>query len=178
MVPDSFKDERYRIDGSVRQLWFSSNRADYHWSVVQSSPWTFRSINRRLFIPSCQWSSGPFYHLSVCPPFSGTNSRRWRNCTNDQSQSKWIIGLSLCLSSGLLLYWTKRGLFHEIMVSAIPQIKIQLHFPKWVPMLFPIKVKVSHYTRVTSWRFCTMVSLFRRTKVPLLHISKVLALPR
>lgn len=126
---------------------------------------------------------GPSDHLtdgslSACPPFSGTNSRRWRNCTNDQSQSKWIIGLSLCLSSGLLLYWTKRGLFHEIMVSAIPQIKIQLHFPKRVPMLFPIKVKVSHYTRVTSWRFCTMVSLFRRTKVPLLHISKVLALPR
>lgn len=91
--------------------------------------------------------------MSACPPFSGTNSRRWRNCTNDQSQSKWIIGLSLCLSSGLLLYWTKRGLFHEIMVSAIPQIKIQLHFPKWVPMLFPIKVKVSHHTRVTSWHF-------------------------
>lgn len=138
MVPDSFKDERYRIDGSVRQLWFfrqishrvrSSNRADYHWSVVQSSPWTFRSFNRRLVVPRCQWSSGPFYHLCACPSFYGTNGRRWRNCINDQSEGKWIIhvGLSLCLSSGLLLFWTKRRLFHEIIVSAIPQIKIQLH---------------------------------------------------
>lgn len=116
MVPDSFKDERYRIDGSVRQSLFfrqkshrvrSSNRADYHWAVVQSSPGTFRSFNRRLIVPRCQWSNGPLYHLFACPPFSGTNSRRWRNCTNDQSLGKWIIGLSLCLSFGLLLYWTK-----------------------------------------------------------------------
>lgn len=120
---------RYRMDGSLRQLWsfrpfsrreHSSNRADYHWSVVQSSPWTFRPFNRRLIVPHCQWSSGPSYHLSAEPCLYCTNSRFWHNDIVEQSVGKWTIGLSLCLSTGLLLYWTKTRLFHQTMVPAIP----------------------------------------------------------
>lgn len=154
---------------------FSSNRADYHWSVVQSSPPTFRTLNQRHIEPRCQWSSGPSYHLSDEPSFNSTNRILWHNYIVEQSVSKWTICLFLCLSTGLLLYWTKTRLFHQTMVPAIPQIMIQLHCPKWVAMLFPIRVKVSYQTRIT-WICCTMVSLFRRTKVPLLHRSFVLPL--
>lgn len=178
VLPISFRNKRYRIDGSSRQLWsfrrlshrvHFSNRVDYHWSVVQSSPWTFRPFNRRLIVPHCQWSSGPSYHLSAELSFYCTNSRLRHNYIVE------TICLSLCLSTGLLLYWAKTRLFHQTMVPAIPQIMIQLHCPKWVATLFRIRVKMSHHTRIT-WLFCTMVALLRRTKAPLLHRSYVLAL--
>lgn len=152
------------MEESFGQLWyfcpfsrrFHSNRADYHWSVVQSSPWNFRPFNRRLIVPHDQWSSGPSYHLSADPSLYITNSRQWLKKLVEESVG--VIGLSLCLSTGLLLYLTKGKLLHPNMASAIPQINIRLYGQIWVTMLFPIRIKLSRQSR--KWLLCTFLSLF------------------